>query len=62
MTKVHTELSTPDRDPANVVGTEMWRKTEDDVLLITGLQPRDLRISVVVELALERMREHHTLP
>ena len=61
MTKVHTELSTPDRDPANVVGTEMWRKTEDNILLITGLQPRNLGVSVVVELALERMRENYAL-
>ena len=62
MTKVHTELSTPDRDPANVVGTEMWRKTEDDILLITCLQPRNLGVSVVVELALERMRKNYALP
>ena len=62
MTKVHAELTTPDGDPANVVGAEMWRKAENYVLHVTCLQPGHLRISVVVELALERMREDDTLP
>ena len=62
MTKVHTELPAPHTDPLDVVGADGVRETEDNVLLICGGQPRYLGVPVVIEPALEWMRQHHTLP
>ena len=62
MTEVDTELPAPDGDPLDVVGTELWREGEDDVLLVAGGQPGDGGVPVVEELAPEGVREDHAGP
>ena len=62
MAKVHTELLAPHTDPLYVVGADGARETQNNVLLICGFQSRHLGVPVVIEPALEWVRQHHTLP
>ena len=62
VTEVHAELPTPHADPLDVVGAEGGRKGEDDVLLVSGGQSRHMGVPIVIELVLEGVRQHHTLP
>ena len=62
MPEVHAELAAPHADPLDVVGAEAGREAEHQVLPVSGGQARHSGVPVVVELTLEWMREHHTLP
>ena len=62
MSEVHAELAAPHADPLDVVGADGGREAQHDVLLVSGGQPRHLGVPVVIELALEGVRQHHTLP
>ena len=62
MAKVHTELPAPHTDPLDVVGADGARETEHNVLLVSGGQSRHLGVPVVIEPALEGVRQHHALP
>ena len=60
--KVHAELPAPHTDPLDVVGADGGGEGEHDVLLISSGQSRHLRVPVIIELALEWVRQHDTLP
>ena len=62
VTKVHAELSAPDADPPDVVGAELRRQSQDDILVLGGLEAGNTGVSVVIELVLEWVRQHSAGP
>lgn len=62
MTKVDTELSAPHTDPLDVVGAQLGWEGQHYVLSVSSSQLWHMRVSVVIELVLEWMRQDNAGP